>query len=226
MTATFKTATNKLRQMAIDGANLCDQYGFPSDWYAHARQQMAIYSDLVAPYLPTEYVSGIVAITSANCTVRENFKRATQYLTQGHLGNVKYLAKICDEHTLNYGTTGDPNILGSKRLNGVLQYTDKTNEFRQNICPVHGDDNRITVDRHIFDAVGGNTAKHRELAIVAIMKVAQSLGMSPSEAQACIWYCVKWDKGHRSVGAPSHLCPFSPFGIADWYCDEVLTCAA
>ena len=215
-------AYNVLREMAIDGYNLATDYGYATDWYSHAREQVALFAETVAPDLPVEYVSGIIAITSANCTVRENFARAYQYLTTGNLGNCVTLCRMCDNYQRDYFTTGNPNIVGSIRKEGVLQYTDKTNEFRKNICPVNGDDNAVTVDRHIFHAVGGDSQSHRFQAIAIILKLARDLEMKPSEVQACIWYTVKWDKGHRNVGSPTYTCPFSPFIIADWLIEEKL----
>lgn len=209
------TTKNNFREAMIEGYRLCDQFGYTPEWYAEARDQVAKFAAEVAPDKPVEYVSGIIAITSAQCTVKENFRRAYAYLTTGSVLGIPFMTKQCDKYTENYIYNDDPTIYGSDG-----NPTPKTNEFRQNICPVHGDDNRITVDRHIFHIAGGETIKHRTKSIQWIEELSSEYGLTPSTVQALVWFSVKWNKGDRAVGSGTKKCPFSPFLIFDWLCEN------
>ena len=62
---------------------------------------------------------------------------------------VEFSGKLAEEYSRRYAATGDAAIYSR----GTSLTTDKTNEFRLNICPINGpeNDHRITVDRHIAD---------------------------------------------------------------------------
>lgn len=198
-----KTITERFADHAISGFNLADERGVEPDWYKHARGQVLKAANLFS--LPAEYVSGIVAVTSANCQVSDNMDRAFRYF-DGQ--DVEFTGKLADEYTKRYARTGDPTIYSV----GTSVTTDKTNEFRLNICPVHGDNDRITVDRHIADGATGvtstilnDTLRHR--CIVGVRRVAKILNVSNCHCQGLIWYSVRNLKGHSD--------PFSFFSIGD-----------
>ncbi len=199
------TITRRFLEHAINGFNLADQHEVDSDWYSHARKQV---SDVAYIYnLPAEYVSGIVATLSANCSVSVNIDRAFRYF-EGE--QVEFSGKLADIYSRRYAATGDAAIYSV----GSSVTTDKTNEFRLNICPTHGPqhDHRITVDRHIADGatsvtstVLNDTLRYR--CIVGIRRVATQLNVTNAHCQALVWYSVRHDKGHADA--------FSFFTIGD-----------
>ncbi len=205
-----------LLNATIDGYNLAEQHGVESDWYKTARTQVAKAADLLS--LPADYVASIVAITSANTSVKSNWDRSFKYLTTGEVEFCGHNCKAFDER---YKATGSCVIIGS---NG--KPTPKTDQFRLNICPIHGTDDAITVDRHVFDASQGSgvvgvkiTETLRYRCKTAIHSIARELSLSPCHVQACLWVSCKWDKGHRDIGNTNGKCPFSEFLIGDHFED-------
>ena len=217
-TTDHRNIYRNLLAATIHGHNLADEHGIQSDWYETAREQVAKAADLLN--LPADYVAAIVAITSANCTVRTNWDRALKYLTTG---DVEFCGHNCKAFDERYRTTGSCVIIGS---NG--KPTPKTDQFRLNICPIHGSDNAITVDRHVFDASQGAgvvgvaiTETLRNYCRRSIHKIARQLGLTPCHVQACLWVSCKYDKGHRDIGNTNGRCPFSEFLIGDYF-EEIL----
>ena len=203
--------TERFADHAISGLNLADEHGVESDWYKHARGQVSMAASLFD--LPAEYAAGVIAVLSANCSVSVNMDRAFRYF-DGQ--NVEFTGKLADEYTRRYASTGDPAIYSV----GTSVTTDKTNEFRLNICPAHGPDNdhRVTVDRHIADGATGVTSTAlndtlRYRCIVAIRRVSKTLGFTECHTQALIWYSVRNLKGHRD--------PFSFFNVGDEFAERL-----
>jgi hypothetical protein len=206
-----RTITERFAEHAISGLNLADERGLESNWYKHARDQVSMAASLFN--LPADYVSGVIAVTSANCSVSVNMDRAFRYL-EGH--EVEFAGKLTDEYTRRYASTGDPAIYSV----GTSVTTDKTNEFRLNICPVHGpyNDHRVTVDRHIADGATGVTSTVlndtlRYRCIVAVRRVSKMLGFTECHTQALIWYSVRSLKGHKD--------PFSFFNVGDEFAERL-----
>ena len=206
-----KAITERFLEHAICGYNLADEHGVDSNWYAHARRQIGVAANLFN--LPADYVAGVTAVLSANCTVAVNLDRAFRYL-EGQ--EVEFSGKLADEYSRRYAATGDPTIYSK----GSSVTTDKTNEFRLNICPVNGptSDHRITVDRHIADGATGVTSTVindtlRYRCIVGIRRVADRLGVTNCHCQALVWYSVRHSKGHSD--------PFSFFSIGDAFADRM-----
>ena len=203
-----------LLEATIQGYNLADQHGVESDWYKTAREQVAKAADLLN--LPADYVASIVAITSANCNVKNNWDRALKYLTTG---DVEFCGHNCKAFDERYRATGSCVIIGSDG-----KPTPKTDQFRLNICPIWGSDNAITVDRHVFDASQGPgvvgvkiTETLRYRCKTAIHSIARELKLSPCHVQACLWVDAKWSKGHKDIGNTNGKCPFSEFLIGDYF---------
>ena len=200
---TQKTITERFLDHAVNGFNLADQHGVDSNWYNHAREQVRTVAKIYN--LPEEYTSGVIAVLSANCSVSVNIDRSHRYF-EGE--EVEFSGKLADEYSRRYAATGDAAIYSK----GTWLTTDKTNEFRINICPVNGDDSRITVDRHIADGATGVTSTTlndtlRYRCIIGVRRVAKILGVSNCHTQALIWYSVRDSKGHSD--------PFSFFNIGD-----------
>lgn len=206
-----KIVTERFYEHAVNGYNLADQMGVNSNWYGHAREQVQVAADLFK--LPADYAAGAVGVLSANCTVSANIDRSFRFFGGEE---VEFSGKLAEEYSRRYAATGDAAIYSR----GTSLTTDKTNEFRLNICPINGpeNDHRITVDRHIADGatcitstVLNDTLRYR--CIVGIRRVATMLGVNNCHCQALIWYSVRDSKGHSD--------PFSFFDIGDQFANRL-----
>ncbi len=194
--------TDNLREAIIDGHRLATDANAPTCWYSHAKSQTDKAARLVN--LDPRLFGGIVAVTSANCFVSENWARALSYATTG---KATFTGHLVDAYCRRVQITGDYTVRSPSG-----KPTPKAEEFRRNLM---GDLGRCTIDRHIYDVAVGkmgvkasNTLRSRIL--VAMHRLTKELAIpSVSESQALAWYSAK--------NAKRHADPFALFSIGDHF---------
>ena len=154
-------------------------------WYQNTTQVM---KDL----FPNDWVhlAGCLAVTSPQCHVLLNVKRAYSVMRYGVHGlnrpgmATPYTVKRA---TAKYTATGE--------ISGI-----KTYAFYRNLIGALDD---VTIDTWIFQAFGLKQTSHRNLSWHSVDRtirtVASAMNLQPAECQAALWYGIMKQSGRVSV---------------------------
>ena len=178
-------------------------------WYNDAKYQCARFHDIVSEVFPEKVISlehtvAVIACSSANCSVAENWRRSWQWFSGKRVPLVHANLETLEENVLRFGNSN----LG----------TPKTQPFNESLLRGDsecGDTNVIPViDRHIcWGATMGEVAASPSVtlhkAIVrAVHRIAASEDCAVTTVQSWCWHGVLDAKGDTDI--------VKPFSIGDY----------
>lgn len=179
------TSVGKLVDIACDGLS-------GRTWYADGSQQIDYVSWLEG--WDREEFAGVLATTSPRCSVVRNIRMGLHFM---HFRDLRVIP-------MRGIRTSVTNFLNGKGIDGP-----KTSAFYANLlgCP-----DSVTLDVWMAYALGidqtdFNRVASRKKAIDRIVSVGRVMGITPAQAQACIWVGYQRRIGYNP----------SPFCIASEY---------
>ncbi|MGI9460505.1 MAG: DUF7178 family protein [Pirellulales bacterium] len=182
-------------------------------WYETARVQTHEFAAIwgIEPIVAALVLAG----SSRACTVEENFRRACEFLDTGTVG---FAGDYCDDLLRRWGQYGK---IGSPKAHKVRAFTNNI---------LSGDSSVVTIDRHAVScAINHNVDTWTETTHKVVerqfLKVADEVGMVPSQVQSVAWIGWKYLKGYRPNPAKHHRCCFADFLPADYARDVYLASA-